>query len=190
MIPIAWDGSLARRRRGIRIGVDDAIECAALVAVAVEAAIHQTIKGTETKGECIRGVLKKGYILGSKGQRDGKIYYPVEFIECKFFAMEGGKFVEQPKCEVSPIKMNPLAGRLWLEGQESERGTKPLLVLEPETLTEGKPVVAEEDIRNKGGETCGYSEEKYKDRRKPAADDEHSQQRSHLNKIHPPRTAA
>jgi hypothetical protein len=125
-------------------------------------AIHQTIKGTETKVECTRGVLKKGYILGSKGQSDGKIYYPVEFIECKIFAMEGGKFVEQPKCEVPPIKMNPLAGRLWLEGQESERGTKPLLVLEPETLTEGKPVVAEEAVRNKGGETCGYAEEKYK----------------------------
>jgi hypothetical protein len=32
---------------------------------------------------------------------------------------------------------------------------------EPETLTEGKPVIAEEKITSKSGEKCGLAEEKY-----------------------------
>lgn len=41
MIPIAWDGSFSHRAgRGIRVGVDDTVECAALVAVGARAKLR------------------------------------------------------------------------------------------------------------------------------------------------------
>jgi hypothetical protein len=135
---------------------------AVLASGSSSAVFHSTVKGVETETRCAKSIVIEVRIIGSLNQHDGKIVIIIEFSECKLFAKEGGKFVEQPKCEVTPIRTNKLDGRLWLEGTPAGRSEKPLIVLEPENLTEGKPVMMEQTVRNKGGETCTLAVEKYK----------------------------
>ncbi len=119
-------------------------------------------KGTEVETRCNSAQFKEPKLIGSLTQHDGRFFLTsIEFSECKLLAKEGGVYVEQPACEVAPPNTNPLSGRLWLKGTSAERGMIPLVVLEPQTLTEGKPVLAEESVKSKAGEKCAYTVEKY-----------------------------
>ncbi len=125
--------------------------------------IISKIKGKEVETKCTGDGFKEGKIIGSKPQEDGKfVAKTLEFTGCKILVMEGGKFKEQAACEVAPLATTKVSGRLYLEGTKEEGKMKPLLVLEPENLTGGKPVLAEETIKSKTGETCVVAEEKYK----------------------------
>lgn len=118
------------------------------------------IKGTETETRCSKAAWNEPAVQGSAAQQQGKLKVKTfELSECKLYAKEGSEFKEQSKCEVSPISSKKLVGSLWYEGSKSERGSKTAIVLEPETTTEGKPVIAEETIK---GASCSYVEEKYK----------------------------
>jgi hypothetical protein len=131
-------------------------------AIAEPAKLTSKIKGKEVETRCKSVFFKEGKLEGSQGQSDGKfVTRTIELTECKIFVREGEAFKEQPACEVAPLATNRLSGRLWLEGTKEERGERPLLVLEPETMTEGKPVIANEKIKSKAGETCAVAEEKY-----------------------------
>lgn len=117
------------------------------------------IKGTEVEIRCDKVIIKEGNLLGSNSQSDGGITIKtIEFSECRLFAKEGGKFVEQPTCEVAPFVTGKLTGRLWLEGLKIQRGLKPLLVLESAEAA----TLAEIKIKSKAGEKCALAEEKYK----------------------------
>ncbi len=117
------------------------------------------IRGTEVEIKCNKVVIKEGSILGSNPQYDGGMAIrTIEFGECRLLAKEGGKFVEQPTCEVASFATGRLTGRLWLEGAKILRGLKPLLILEPAEAS----TLAEIKIKSKAGEKCALAEEKYR----------------------------
>jgi hypothetical protein len=118
----------------------------------------QVIASTEVQTRCAKGKFTESALVGSEAQEAGKIKGAIEFSECKLFAKEGSSFVEQPKCEVSPISTKKLIGGLWLEGTKQTRGTNPVIVFEPESSTEGKRIIAEEVIK---GSSCSYTVSKY-----------------------------
>jgi hypothetical protein len=122
------------------------------------ATFHSTIKGTETETKCTKTIVIETKLIGSLNQHDGKIVIRIEFSGCTFFAKEGKEFVKQPGCEVPTIKTNKLQGRLWLEGLKSEGGTRPLVVLEPESGS----VMMEETVSKKGAEACSLAVAGYK----------------------------
>jgi hypothetical protein len=147
---------------GKRLEANETKQLTTTTTAGTEARLHGTIKGVEVETRCKKGILGKAYLIGSKPHTDGRLFGVDEYAECKLFAKEGEKFNEQPKCEVAPFNSNNLAGRLWLEGTKAAGGETKGLVLEPEKLTEGKPILAEEKISNKGSETCTLAEEKSK----------------------------
>jgi hypothetical protein len=117
------------------------------------------LKGTEVETQCNKTTISNPKIVGSLGQHDGKFKASsINFLECTFFAKEGGKFVEQKACEVPSFGTVPLTGKLWLLGTRAQRLKNTRLVMDPTSLTEGKPLLATEAIQNKGSEKCAWVE--------------------------------
>jgi hypothetical protein len=125
------------------------------------------IKGLQVQTRCNTAGFKEPKIVGSLNQHDGRFFATsLEFSECKLFTLEegsktqeqGGKFIEQPACEVAPPTTGRLSGKLWLKGTSGERGMAPVLVLEPEVLTAGKPVLTKESVK---GASCGFLVSEY-----------------------------
>ncbi len=114
---------------------------------------------SELETRCNGAGFKEPRIKGSLNQHDGKFEATsLEFSECKLFAKEGGVYVEQPLCEVAPPNTGRLTGKLWLKGTSAGRNMAPVLVLEPETLTAGKPVLAKESVK---GASCLFTTTEY-----------------------------
>jgi hypothetical protein len=119
----------------------------------------QVKKGTEVETQCAKTTISNPKIVGSLGQHDGKFKASsINFLECSFFAKEGGKFVQQKGCEVPSFGTVPLTGRLWLLGTRAQRLKNTRLVMDPTSLTEGKPLLTTEVIQNKGAEKCAQAE--------------------------------
>jgi hypothetical protein len=113
----------------------------------------------ELETRCNGAGFKEPRIKGSLDQHDGKFEaVSLEFSECKLWAKEAGVYVEQPLCEVAPPNTGRLMGKLWLKGTAAGRSSIPVLVLEPETLTAGKPVLAKESVKGTG---CDFTTEEY-----------------------------
>jgi hypothetical protein len=121
------------------------------------------IKSTEVETRCNKVGISGARIVGSLGQHDGKFKATsMNFGECSFWAKEKGSFVEQTECEVPAFSTNSLVGKLWLLGFRKERHKKPRLVLEPTSLTGGKPVIVNETIKPKSGGKCTLVEKEEK----------------------------
>jgi len=119
---------------------------------------HSTIKGVfqgkEFEIRCTSVKFSEPVLIGSLNQHDGKFKTKgIEFSGCTLWS--GG--VEQKTCEVPAFSTKALSGRLWFEGPKGSRGTKGVLVLEPETGS----VVMEPSIKNKGSETCPFADSPY-----------------------------
>ena len=112
-----------------------------------EVTLHATIGGGAVEIRCKKDVFAKSLLEGSFVKTDGVVRVgAIELAECKLFNM--GK--EKTECGVPSITSNPLAGRMWLEGTELERGNRILVVFEPES---GGVPVAEVTIT---GASCTF----------------------------------
>jgi hypothetical protein len=120
------------------------------------------LKGTSVETHCSGVDLQGGRLIGSLNQSDGSfVASTIKLSGCTLFVKEGEVLKEQKACQIPPIDTTELIGKLWLSGFTNERGTKPVLPLEPRILTEGKPVLATMQVQNRSGEKCAFAEEKY-----------------------------
>jgi hypothetical protein len=118
----------------------------------LEKEIEKGTEKVEVEIRCKTVIIGKQEIIGSLKEHDGTQEGVFEFIECKLWAKEG-KFVEQTGCEVPNFSTVTLAGRLWLEGKKSEKGTKIVIAFE----AKAGGALAEIKIATIKGKTCAFT---------------------------------